>query len=224
MASSDRFVRQADLVPQDKLQDLKVTVIGVGAVGRQVALQLAQIGVRELCLIDHDTVDLTNITTQGYKAADIGKKKVVALRKDIEAIDATVKVETWAEMYRPSHEIGKVWFCGVDKIDTRASIWQQFPKEDGYFWADSRMLGEVVRVLTACNDVGRKHYQTTLFAPEEAEAGRCTARSTTYTANVAAGLLISAFARWLRGVIPSPDMMFSLFAEELTHMMEEKAA
>jgi len=31
---SDRFSRQADLVPQAKLNDLTATVIGVGAVGR----------------------------------------------------------------------------------------------------------------------------------------------------------------------------------------------
>jgi tRNA A37 threonylcarbamoyladenosine dehydratase len=36
---SDRFARQAELVPQEKLEELKVMVIGVGAVGRQVALR-----------------------------------------------------------------------------------------------------------------------------------------------------------------------------------------
>ena len=39
-----RFSRQADLVPQDRLVSVVATVIGVGAVGRQVALQLAAIG------------------------------------------------------------------------------------------------------------------------------------------------------------------------------------
>ena len=41
----DRFARQQDLVPQDRLAELNATVIGVGAIGRQVALQLAAIGV-----------------------------------------------------------------------------------------------------------------------------------------------------------------------------------
>ncbi|MFO1045220.1 MAG: hypothetical protein U0941_25875 [Planctomycetaceae bacterium] len=34
---SDRFARQQDLVPADRLQALTATVIGVGAIGRQVA-------------------------------------------------------------------------------------------------------------------------------------------------------------------------------------------
>src|SRR3954468_13424343 len=63
---SDRFVRQQDLVPAAKLADLRITVIGVGAIGRQAALQLAAIGARSLKLIDFDRVDLTNVTTQGY--------------------------------------------------------------------------------------------------------------------------------------------------------------
>src|SRR5262245_14722375 len=54
--TTDRFTRQADLVPRDRLEGLTVTVIGVGAIGRQVAVQLASIGARRLQLIDFDTV------------------------------------------------------------------------------------------------------------------------------------------------------------------------
>jgi len=43
---ADRFARQAELVPQDRLAEFSATVIGVGAIGRQVALQLAAIGAR----------------------------------------------------------------------------------------------------------------------------------------------------------------------------------
>ena len=71
----DRFVRQRELVPEHRLGQLQVSVIGVGAIGRQVALQLAAAGVRRLKLIDFDSVELTNVTTQGYLAADVGRAK-----------------------------------------------------------------------------------------------------------------------------------------------------
>src|SRR3954471_5030256 len=77
-SSGDRFVRQAELVPQEKLVGLTASVIGVGAIGRQVALQLAAIGVRRLQLVDFDEVDETNVTTQGYLNADVGALKVLA--------------------------------------------------------------------------------------------------------------------------------------------------
>ena len=53
----DRFERQRDLVPRSRLQESTATVIGVGAIGRQVALQLAAIGAPRIQLIDFDVVD-----------------------------------------------------------------------------------------------------------------------------------------------------------------------
>ena len=41
MDLSDRDIRQRDIIPREKLELLTGVVIGVGAVGRQVALQLA---------------------------------------------------------------------------------------------------------------------------------------------------------------------------------------
>jgi len=78
--SNDRFLPQAEFVPRDKLIDLRVTVIGVGAIGRQVALQLAALGVSHLQLMDFDRVDETNLTTQGYRRRDLGLLKVEATR------------------------------------------------------------------------------------------------------------------------------------------------
>ncbi len=76
--SPNRFIRQSDLVPTDKLVAQTCSVIGVGAIGRQVALQLASLGARSIQLIDFDRVDETNITTQGYLAREVGQPKVEA--------------------------------------------------------------------------------------------------------------------------------------------------
>ena len=76
--SNDRFARQQDLVPAERLAPLLVTVIGVGSIGRQVARTLAAIGARRMQLVDFDHVEDTNRTTQGYLAEDVGQPKVVA--------------------------------------------------------------------------------------------------------------------------------------------------
>jgi hypothetical protein len=65
----DRFTRQRGLVPQEPLLALTVTVLGVGAIGRQLALQLAALGVRQLQLIDFDHIDLTNVTSRHSRLA-----------------------------------------------------------------------------------------------------------------------------------------------------------
>ena len=212
---TDRFARQHDLVPTDKLQALSATVIGVGAIGRQVALQLAALGVQRLQLIDFDTVEPTNITTQGYYTGDLGTPKVSATAKVIHYIDPTITVATIPDRFRPRQETGEAVFCCVDSIATRSAIWRALHKSCS-FWCDGRMLGEVLRILSAADPRSRDHYPTTLFEQSEAQAGQCTARSAIYTANIAAGLMLHQFTRWLRGLPVEPDLTLNLLADELT--------
>ena len=212
---TDRFTRQHALVPPERLQAVSATVIGVGAIGRQVALQLAALGIRRLQLIDFDTVEATNITTQGYYHGDLGSRKVAATAQVIQAIDPSIAVTTISDRFRPGQDLGDAIFCCVDSIATRAAIWRTV-QSVCQFWADGRMLGEVVRVLTATEESGRQHYPTTLFQPEEAQPGRCTARSTIYTANLAAGLMLHQFTRWLRLVPVDLDLTLNLLASELS--------
>jgi len=185
-------------------------VIGVGAIGRQVALQLAAIGVRRLQLIDMDTVELTNVTTQGYLTDDIGLPKVHATKISAHCLDATVEIETINDRFRSRQRLGEVVFSCVDSISVRETIWRTAGNLCR-FWSDGRMLGEVIRVLTVAEETGRTHYPTTLFD----QSGRCTSRSTIYTANIAAGLMLHQFTRWLRAIPVEPDLSLSLLANEL---------
>jgi sulfur carrier protein ThiS adenylyltransferase len=191
-----------------------VTVIGVGAIGRQVALQLAAIGTHRLQIVDFDYVDETNITTQGYLASNVGTAKVIATSQAIHNLDPSVVVEAIVDRYRPALPIGNVVFSCVDSIEVRGAIWRSAGRR-AEFWADGRMLGETIRVLVAADIASRRHYPTTLFVASEAEQGRCTARSTIYAANIAAGLLVHQFVRWLRGQPVDADLSLNLLASEM---------
>jgi molybdopterin-synthase adenylyltransferase len=212
---SDRFVRQAELVPQERLAEVGATVIGVGAIGRQVALQLAAIGVRRMQLVDFDQVDLTNLTTQGYEIADIGQAKVLATATAIERIDPAIEVESIMDRYRPKLATGKAIFCCVDSIDTRAAIWRSV-QHRCRFWSDGRMLGEVIRILAAADPAARDYYGSTLFPGTEAQQGSCTAKSTIYAASIAGGLMVHQFTRFLRGLPAERDTTVNLLAGELS--------
>jgi sulfur carrier protein ThiS adenylyltransferase len=213
--SRNRFSRQQDLVPAERLAKLSITVIGVGAIGRQVALQLAAIGARRLQLIDFDHVDESNITSQGYLAEDVSVPKVTALARSISKLDGSIQVEVVQDRFRPMISVGQAVFCCVDSIETRATIWRSVSRRAD-FWADGRMLGEAIRVMVSADEDGRNHYPTTLFAGSEAQAGRCTGRSTIYSANIAAGFMVHQFVRWLRGQPTDADLSFNLLASELT--------
>lgn len=210
----DRFERQSDLVPAEKLRSLTVTVIGVGAIGRQVALQLASLGVRQLQLVDFDWVEPTNITTQGYYIADLGQLKVEASARAVRAIDTEIEVETVNDRFRPGLATGAVVFCCVDSISSRSAIWRTLRNQCA-FWCDGRMRGEVLRVLTAVDSPSRTHYDGTLFPQAEAQTGACTSRSTIYAAGIAAGLMLHQFTRWLRQSSVDRDLILNLLSGEL---------
>lgn len=215
MACSARLIRQTDLVPERRLADVTATVIGVGAIGRQVALQLASLGVPSIQLIDFDSVDITNVTTQGYSAYDIGERKVEATAAAIARIDPDADVTAVVDRFRPRCDIGDAVFCCVDSISARTAIWRSV-QHGCRFWSDGRMLGETIRVLTVADDDGRSHYPSTLFQQAEAQTGQCTARSTIYSANIAAGLMLHQFTRWLRNQPIDTDLSLNLLASEMT--------
>jgi hypothetical protein len=209
-----RFDRQIGLVPQERLAQLSVTIIGVGAIGRQVALQLAAMGVPKIQLVDFDHVESTNITTQGYLQGDLGLPKISATARMVTDIDPGIKLELIPDRYRPQQSIGNAVFCCVDSITARSAIWRSAGQRCN-FWCDGRMLAEVMRILTVADDQGRVHYPTTLFQQAEAQTGTCTARGVIFTAGIAAGLMLHQFCRWLRGQPIDCDLSLNLLASEL---------
>ncbi len=215
MNSDERYSRQKDIVPPDRIATCRATVIGVGAIGRQVALQLTAIGVPRLQLIDFDTVEVSNLASQGYLEADLGRPKVEATGDLCRRIQGGLQLHLVNDRFRRSQEIGDTVFCCVDKIEIRRTIWDSV-KDRTAFFTDGRMSAEVLRVLTACDAAGRQHYPTTLFAAGEAYAGTCTAKSTVFCANIAAGLMVAQFAKHLRRLPVDTDLQFNLLAGELT--------
>jgi len=221
---SDRAVRQRALVPPDRLAACQAIVIGVGAIGRQVALQLAAVGVPRMILIDHDVVSVENLAPQGYWEQDLGSPKVAATAGACRRCFSEILITSLPERFRRSlvrHlsiESMTVIFCCVDSIATRRLIWETLGNRVALF-VDGRMSAEVMRILAVDCLAAAKYYFSTLFAAEEAFVGSCTARSTIYTASIAAGLMVTQLAKWLRCVPVDADLTLNLLAAELTPLI-----
>ncbi|HUU16293.1 MAG TPA: ThiF family adenylyltransferase [Sedimentisphaerales bacterium] len=212
---NERYSRQRDIVPPERIADCKATVIGVGAIGRQVALQLSAMGIPWLQIIDHDKVEWSNLASQAYLEGDMGKLKVNATLEQCWKINAATQIHAVPERFRRSMEIGNIVFCAVDRIDVRRLIWEAV-KDKVNFYGDGRMSAEVLRVLTACDFESRKHYPTTLFNSDEAFVGPCTAKTTIYCANIAAGFMLAQFTKYLRLLPIDADIQLNLLASELS--------
>ena len=154
------------------------------------------------------------MTTQGYRMSDVGQAKVSATTAAIAEVDPAIEADSINDRFRIRQSINDAVFCCVDSISVRSVIWNH-SKSRTEFWADARMLGEVMRVLTATDGDSRMAYGQTLFARSEAQAGTCTSRSTIYTANIAAALMVHQFARWIRGLPLDNDASLNLLSSEL---------
>lgn len=78
----------------EKLINSRVAIAGLGGLGSNVAISLARAGIGKLFLVDHDTVDITNLNRQQYFTEDIGRKKTEALSAIIRKINPVIKLET----------------------------------------------------------------------------------------------------------------------------------
>ena len=214
MDNEDRYSRQRDIVPQEKLAACRATVIGVGAIGRQVSLQLAAMGVPWLQLIDFDLVEPSNLASQGFLEKDLGRPKVEATADLCREINRGLEVQALPQRFRRSTQVGRVVFCCVDQIETRRQIWQAVQHRLDFF-CDGRMAAEVLRVVTVADSASRRHYPTTLFAAQDAYAGSCTAKTTIFCANIAAGLMLSQFTKWLRRLPVDFDWQLNLLTAEI---------
>jgi sulfur carrier protein ThiS adenylyltransferase len=213
--TNERYSRQKDIVPSDRIANCKATVIGVGAIGRQVASQLAAIGIPWLQLIDFDVVEESNLASQGYFEDDLKRFKIHATADICHQTNPRLELYTINERFKRTTKIGNVLFCCVDSITTRRLIWEAV-KNKVNFYCDGRMSAEVLRVLTAYDSQSRQHYPTTLFQQEEAFVGPCTARTTIYCANIAAGLMVAQFTKYLRHLPVDADIQFNLLSSELS--------
>jgi sulfur carrier protein ThiS adenylyltransferase len=217
----DRDIRQRDLIPPESLATCHALVIGLGAIGRQVALQLAAIGIPQLTLIDHDLVGEENLAPQGYWPENIGQAKVVATQALCQRIYPPMAItsvqgrfqRSSARQFRTQNHL--VVFSCVDSILTRRLIWEAL-RQQAAFLVEGRMSAEVIRVLAVTSPATDDYYATTLFDAREAFAGSCTAKSTIYTASIAAGLMVGQMTRWLRRLPVDADLMLNLLASELT--------
>lgn len=79
---------------QDRILAATALVVGAGGLGSPAALYLASAGIGRLVLVDHDTVDTTNLQRQILHTTErVGQPKVVSGRTALAAINPEVVVE-----------------------------------------------------------------------------------------------------------------------------------
>ena len=113
---------------QQRLLAAHALIIGAGGLGSPVALYLGTAGVGRLTIVDHDTVDVTNLQRQVlYSQADVGTLKVTAAAVRLRALNPLIEVQAHEaevtaanvmDLIRPYDLI----IDGSDRLSTRYQV------------------------------------------------------------------------------------------------------
>lgn len=84
---------------QNLLALSSVFIVGCGALGSPLAMQLAGAGVGNIILADFDTIDLSNLHRQNFYTEDeVGLKKSVVLSQKLKALNSDISVESFDKL------------------------------------------------------------------------------------------------------------------------------
>jgi molybdopterin/thiamine biosynthesis adenylyltransferase len=83
---------------QEKLSKIRVLQIGAGGLGSPFALYLVAAGIKELTILDNDTLSISNLQRQIlYKESQIGREKVLAAKESLTSLNSEVKINAYNE-------------------------------------------------------------------------------------------------------------------------------
>jgi sulfur carrier protein ThiS adenylyltransferase len=97
-----------------RLKQSCVGIAGVGGLGSNAAISLIRAGVGSLVIVDDDRVEESNLNRQYYFSDQIGKRKVDALKQNIERITEDVHIDAYYEKLKPGNITS--YFQEVDVI------------------------------------------------------------------------------------------------------------
>lgn len=94
----DRQIRAFGIAGQKMLESIRVGIVGLGGTGSAVLQQLVHLGVRDLALIDPDTIEETNLNRLfGAIPGDVGQSKVSVAERWAKQINPSIKIEAKCE-------------------------------------------------------------------------------------------------------------------------------
>jgi hypothetical protein len=115
------FHEERHLSLKDALEK-PITICGAGALGANITETLARMGFVRLRVIDHDRVEMRNLSTQPYLRGEVGSPKARALANTLyRAVQARLEPVTAALSEQNAAELLRGSALVVDAFDNRAA-------------------------------------------------------------------------------------------------------
>lgn len=171
---------------------LPITIVGLGGVGKGVAVNLALNG-HDLEVYDGDTVEMHNCIPQGYYPTQIGMKKTAALQQELDFYPNEVYYNSF---YWDTHWLRDNVIACPDKMDVRVKMfdnWFDRIHDRTNFFIDIRMLAEYFEIYFIPSDKRfelETEYRAKGLSDEEPAPVNCTFTQTRYVANMCHGKVV----------------------------------
>jgi len=126
--SKQIMLPQIDIVGQQKINDSKMLIIGVGGLGSPTALYLAAAGVGHIVIADFDLVELSNLQRQIiHSTSDIGDDKVISAKAKLLELNPNITVTVANEIMHSDNLASlikdvDIVLDGTDNFESRFEI------------------------------------------------------------------------------------------------------
>ena len=100
MIKNNRYSRQILLNKiqnegQEKIAESKITIIGCGALGTNIANNLTRCGIGQITVVDRDIIELNNLQRQNlYDEKDVGLPKASVLSEKLQNINSEIRINS----------------------------------------------------------------------------------------------------------------------------------
>lgn len=202
MSTSDEdwYWKQRELVPQDRLRQLHLTIAGAGAMGSLLAMALGKMGVGSLTIMDFDTIEAHNLSTsQWYPWRAIGQPKVAMLAELLQDFTQSQVCCRQTRFGLPL-PVGPV-ILAVDTMPARAECWtivKDNPRVSILFDTRISALSGLLYAVAPANSADQARYLATLHSEEEAYEDPCEASQLIATPFLMANRVIMAVVAYLK--------------------------
>ena len=176
------------------LKSAEFHIVGCGAIGSSVAMQLVRLGADNFYTYDFDKVEVPNIGVSQYVEQDIGKPKVQALINHMKSINPHIRIEGTIgkfNTYQGSKE--GILILGLDSMKARRDIVKMLVKcpYKPKVVIDGRMGAEHYQQYIY-NNITMSQYDKNWYSDDESDPEPCTRKATSYCSNMSGSFIANA--------------------------------
>lgn len=134
----DKILKRQNKNDNEIFEKAKVSILGCGGLGSNIAMILARAGIGEIFLYDFDKVEYSNLNRQNYKISDIGKEKVLATKKIIAETIPFTKIHA-INMFLDEINMDEIiektdyFIEAFDKKESKVMAFDYFSKKENKF-------------------------------------------------------------------------------------------